>query len=57
MHANNELMKYSLLCIISGLCATTVSKESTIKDHLFQELEFCCVVWYVNDKLQSFYLA
>ena len=32
MYANNELMKYSLLRMISVLHATTMSEESTVKE-------------------------
>ena len=32
MHANNELMKYSVLRIISRLYATTVSEQISLKE-------------------------
>jgi len=32
MRANNELMKYSLLRVISILYATTVSEQRTVKE-------------------------
>ena len=41
MHANNELVKYSPLCMISVLHATAKNKDSTVKEltmHLYKFL-------------------